>query len=182
MLPLLNRQWRVLGTAIAVPVAFNVAAFPLVADPMNFYKQTLPYILLKTRDYFNSSIAGNGLYYGLPMWLIVLLRIIFALLAVASLWLLYRYYRTRDPLFWFVHLVGCAADRVVAGAVAGAGVLLDDAVPVLDDGGAAQLGDPQLAGVAGGLRVPVRRQVAAPVLAHAPAARWSTCASRGAGR
>ena len=100
LLPLLNRQWRVLGTAIAVPVAFNVAAFPLVADPMNFYKQTLPHILLKTRDYFNSSIAGNGLYYGLPMWLIVLLRIIFALLTVASLWLLYRYYRTRDPLFW----------------------------------------------------------------------------------
>ena len=35
------------------------------------------------------------------MWLIVLLRIIFGLLAVGALWLLYRYYRTRDPLFWF---------------------------------------------------------------------------------
>jgi arabinofuranan 3-O-arabinosyltransferase len=101
LLPLLNRQWRVLVTAVAVPLVFNLAAMPLVTDPMNFYKQTLPYILLKTRDYFNSSIAGNGLYYGLPMWLIVLLRIIFAVLAVVSLWLLYRYYRTRDPLFWF---------------------------------------------------------------------------------
>jgi len=72
----------------------------LVSDPMNFYRRTLPYIL-GTRDYFNSSILGNGIYYGLPMWLIVLLRVLFALLAVASLWLLYRYYRTRDPLFWF---------------------------------------------------------------------------------
>ena len=100
LLPLLNRQWRALVTAIVVPVVFNLAAFPLVSDPMNFYRHTLAYIFT-TRDYFNSSIAGNGLYYGLPVWLVLLLRILFGLLAVASLWLLYKYYRTRDPLFWF---------------------------------------------------------------------------------
>ncbi|MGH3675131.1 MAG: arabinofuranan 3-O-arabinosyltransferase [Mycobacterium sp.] len=99
LLPLLNRQWRALVTAILVPLVFNAAAWPLISDPMNFVTRTLPYIL-GTRDYFNSSILGNGVYYGLPMWLIMLLRIVFALLAVASLWLLYRYYRTRDPLFW----------------------------------------------------------------------------------
>jgi arabinofuranan 3-O-arabinosyltransferase len=100
LLPLLNRQWRAIVTAVAVPVAFNLAAIPLVKDWANFYKRTLPYIL-QTRDYFNSSISGNGIYYGLPTWLILLLRILFGLLAIASLWLLYRYYRTRDPLFWF---------------------------------------------------------------------------------
>ena len=100
LLPLLNRQWRALVTAIAVPVVFNAAAWPLVADPMNFITRTLPYIF-STRDYFNSSILGNGVYYGLPTWLILLLRIVFAVLAIAALWLLYRYYRTRDPLFWF---------------------------------------------------------------------------------
>jgi arabinofuranan 3-O-arabinosyltransferase len=100
LLPLLNRQWRALVTAIAVPVAFNAAAIPLVNDPMDFYKRTLPYIF-STRDYFNSSILGNGVYYGLPMWLIAFLRIGFALIAIAALVLLYRYYRTRDPLFWF---------------------------------------------------------------------------------
>ncbi len=99
LLPLLNRQWRALVTAFAVPVVFNAAAWPLISDPMNFVTRTLPYIL-GTRDYFNSAILGNGVYYGLPMWLILLLRITFALLAVGSLWLLYRYYRTRDPLFW----------------------------------------------------------------------------------
>jgi arabinofuranan 3-O-arabinosyltransferase len=99
LLPLLNRQWRALVTAILVPVVFNAVGWVLVSDPMNFVKGTLPYIL-GTRDYFNSSILGNGVYYGLPMWLIMLLRIVLALLAVASLWLLYRYYRTRDPLFW----------------------------------------------------------------------------------
>jgi arabinofuranan 3-O-arabinosyltransferase len=101
LLPLLNRQWRALVTAILVPLAFNLAAWPLISDPMNFVKRTLPYIF-STRDYFNSSILGNGVYYGLPMWLILLLRIAFAALALLTLWLLYRYYRTRDPLFWFI--------------------------------------------------------------------------------
>ena len=100
LLPLLNRQWRAVVTAIVVPVIFNAAAWPLVSDPMNFVTRTLPYIF-STRDYFNSSILGNGVYYGLPMWLIMLLRVGFAVLAIAALWLLYRYYRTRNPLFWF---------------------------------------------------------------------------------
>ena len=100
LLPLLNRQWRVLVTAIVVPVVFNLAAFPLVKHPMDFFRRTVPYIL-GTRDYFNSSILGNGVYYGLPMWLIMVLRIGFAIIAIASLWLLYRYYRTRDPRFWY---------------------------------------------------------------------------------
>ena len=101
LLPLLNRQWRAIVTAIAVPLLFNAAAWPLVSDPMNFVTRTLPYIL-GTRDYFNSSILGNGMYYGLPTWLILSLRIIFLLLTIGSLVLLYRYYRTRDPLFWMV--------------------------------------------------------------------------------
>ncbi len=105
LLPLLNRQWRSLITAFAVPIFFNLAAVfsPIerfrVRDPMNFVTRTVRYIMT-TRDYFNSSIAGNGLYYGLPSWLIVLLQLAFGALAVVSLWLLYKYYRTRDPLFW----------------------------------------------------------------------------------
>ena len=99
LLPLLNRQWRAVVAALVVPLVFNVAAWPLVSDPMNFVTRTLHYIFT-TRDYFNSSIAGNGLYYGLPFWLIILLRIGFGVLAVFSLWLLYKHYRTRDPLFW----------------------------------------------------------------------------------
>ncbi|HEX2285848.1 MAG TPA: arabinofuranan 3-O-arabinosyltransferase, partial [Mycobacterium sp.] len=101
LLPLLNRQWRPLVTAIGVPLVFNAAAWPLVSDPMNFITRTVPYFL-STRDYFNSSIEGNGVYYGLPTWLILLLRLGFFALAVASLWLLYRYYRVRDPRFWML--------------------------------------------------------------------------------
>ncbi|CAJ1505757.1 arabinofuranan 3-O-arabinosyltransferase [[Mycobacterium] burgundiense] len=101
LLPVLNRQWRPLVGAFGIPLAFNAVAWPLVADPMNFVHRTIPYIL-GTRDYFNSSILGNGVYYGLPTWLILTLRILFLLLAIGSLYLLYRYYRTRDPLFWML--------------------------------------------------------------------------------
>jgi arabinofuranan 3-O-arabinosyltransferase len=101
LLPVLNRQWRPLVTAFGVPLVFNAVAWPLVSDPMNFITRTVPYIFA-TRDYFNSSILGNGIYYGLPDLLILVLRIAFGLLAVATLWLLYRYYRERDPLFWML--------------------------------------------------------------------------------
>lgn len=101
LLPLVNRQWRALVTAFMVPLVFNLAAWPLINDPMSFVTRTVPYIF-STRDYFNSSILGNGVYYGLPMWLIMLLRIVFAVVGVAALWMLYRYYRTRDPFFWML--------------------------------------------------------------------------------
>jgi arabinofuranan 3-O-arabinosyltransferase len=101
LLPLLNRQWRALIPAFGVPLLFNAAAWPLISDPMSFVRRTVPYIF-STRDYFNSSIQGNGIYYGLPLWLILVLRIVFGLLTVGSLWLLYRYYRERDPLFWML--------------------------------------------------------------------------------
>ncbi len=101
LLPLLNRQWRAVLAAIVVPAVFNVAALPLINDPMDFFTRTLPYIL-GTRDYFNSSILGNGVYFGLPTWLILFLRILFTLIAIGSLWLLYRYYRVRDPRFWLL--------------------------------------------------------------------------------
>lgn len=99
LLPLLNRQWRALVVAFLVPLVVNAAAIPLLSHPMDFVTRTLPYIL-GTRDYFNSSIQGNGVYFGLPTWLIIALRLLFTLLAAGALWLLYRYYRTRDPLFW----------------------------------------------------------------------------------
>ncbi|MGB8402771.1 MAG: arabinofuranan 3-O-arabinosyltransferase [Mycobacterium sp.] len=101
LLPLLNRQWRALATAIGVPLVFNAVAWPLSSDPMGFVHGTLPYIT-QTRDYFNSSITGNGIYYGLPPLLILGLRLTFVVLAAGSLWLLYRYYRQRDQLFWML--------------------------------------------------------------------------------
>jgi arabinofuranan 3-O-arabinosyltransferase len=105
LLPLLNRQWRALVPAFVLPVVFNLAAIPLISDPKDFFTRTVPYFL-GTRDYFNSSIEGNGVYFGLPTWLIVFLRLLFTVLAIGAVWLLTKYYRTRDPLFWFTSSTG----------------------------------------------------------------------------
>jgi arabinofuranan 3-O-arabinosyltransferase len=105
LIPLLNRQWRALAMAFAVPIAFNAMAWRLVPDAHAFVQNTLPYIL-GTRDYFNSSVLGNGTYYGLPTWLIMTLRLLFVMLAAISLWLLYRYYRERDQRFWMLTSAG----------------------------------------------------------------------------
>ncbi|MUM17167.1 DUF2029 domain-containing protein [Mycobacterium sp. CBMA271] len=109
LLPLLNRQGRVFVTALGIPLLFNaVAVFgpskigPFrvrVIDPGNFLHHTVKY-MLAPRDYFNSAIQGNGLYYGLPTPLIWGLRGLFLVIAVVSVWLLYKYYRQRDPRFW----------------------------------------------------------------------------------
>lgn len=99
LLVLLNRQWKILITAIGVPVVLNALAWPLSVDPMDYIHRTLPY-LGETRDYYNSSITGNALYFGIDSWLAWLLRIAFVAMAVFSLWFLYKYYRRTDELLW----------------------------------------------------------------------------------
>lgn len=99
LLPLLNRQWRVLVGAIGVPLVLTALAWPMSVDPWEFVKRTVPY-LGEARDYYNSSIAGNGAHYGVDGWLITLLRIAFTLMGIFSLWFLYRYYRKSDPVLW----------------------------------------------------------------------------------
>lgn len=98
LIALVRGQWKVFITAIAVPLALLAIAWPLAADPMEFIHHTVPY-LSQTRDYFNSTIVGNGLYYGLPDALVFVMRALFAVITAVSLWLLYRYYR-EDELFF----------------------------------------------------------------------------------
>ncbi|QHG83559.1 MULTISPECIES: glycosyltransferase family 87 protein [Rhodococcus] len=98
LLPVLRRQSKTLLTAAAVPVGLTALAWPWAADPWQFVERTVPY-LLQSRDYFNSSITGNGTYYGLPEPLILALRIGFAFLAAATLYLLHRYHRHEEVFF-----------------------------------------------------------------------------------
>lgn len=65
LLPLVRGQWKVFVTAIGIPLILTAVAWPLSADPMDFVRHTVPY-LMESRDYFNSAIVGNGKYYGLP--------------------------------------------------------------------------------------------------------------------
>lgn len=105
LLPLLNRQWKVFITAIGIPLLLTLIAWPVSNDPSSFLRRTTPY-LAEVRDYYNSSIAGNGLYFGIAPWLLYVLRIAFVLMAVFSLWFLYRYYRQSDELLWMTTSAG----------------------------------------------------------------------------
>ncbi|MGB3771677.1 MAG: glycosyltransferase family 87 protein [Rhodococcus sp. (in: high G+C Gram-positive bacteria)] len=104
LLPLVRKEWRVFVTAIGVPAVLTLLALPLSVDAGSFITRTLPY-LLETRDYFNSAIVGNGLYYGLPTALVLLLRVVFTVMVLVSLWLLWKYYRD-DELFFMVTASG----------------------------------------------------------------------------
>ena len=104
LLPLVRGQWKVFVTAIGIPLILTAVAWPLSADPMDFVRHTVPY-LMESRDYFNSAIVGNGKYYGLPTALIWALRGVFTAIVLSSLWLLYRYYR-HDELFFVVTMSG----------------------------------------------------------------------------
>ncbi|WP_328397273.1 glycosyltransferase family 87 protein [Nocardia sp. NBC_00416] len=98
VIALVRKQWTLVATAVAVPVALTAVAWPLSRDPERFFTLTAPY-LFETRDYFNSAIPGNAEYYGLPPWLTWTIRLTMAAVVLVSLWLLYRYYR-EDELFF----------------------------------------------------------------------------------
>lgn len=98
LLPLVRGQWRILVAAIGVPAVLMGIAWPMSEDPMEFFHRTLPYIT-EARNYYNSAIAGNGAFFGLPTALIVLMRLIFGVLVVVALWLLWRYYRDQELFF-----------------------------------------------------------------------------------
>ncbi|WP_307817892.1 glycosyltransferase family 87 protein [Nocardia acididurans] len=91
-------QWQVLVTALGIPVALNLAAWPLIVDYKQFWTHTLPY-LSESRDYFNSAIVGNAGYYGVADWLTWTMRIVIGVLVLVSLWLLVRYYRSDEVFF-----------------------------------------------------------------------------------
>ncbi|AVM00535.1 hypothetical protein C6V83_09855 [Gordonia iterans] len=99
LLPLLQLRWKVFVTAIGVPLLLNVLAWPLIVDSRSFLDRTLPY-LFEARDYYNSSVTGNALYFGVADWLTLVLRIAFVAMAIFSLWFLYRYYADTDELLW----------------------------------------------------------------------------------
>lgn len=101
---LLRGQWKVFVTALGIPVALMGIAWPMVVDPMSFVRRTMPY-WFQSRDYYNSAVVGNAMYYGLPTELAWLIRVVFGVLVCISLWLLYRYYR-EDELFFVCTMSG----------------------------------------------------------------------------
>ena len=97
-LPLVKLQWRAIVVGLVVPVLFNLAALPLIKDVNDYSERLLPY-LSQTRDYFNSSLPGIALYYGMPTALKLMLFAVFATAVAVGVIMLLRW-RYSDPLFW----------------------------------------------------------------------------------
>ncbi|MEC3953847.1 glycosyltransferase family 87 protein [Nocardia sp. CDC153] len=111
LIPLVRGQWKVFITALGVPIALNLIAWPLIVDYKQFFTHTLPY-LMEARDYFNSAIVGNAGYYGVAEWLTWIIRIVMGILVLISLWILYRYYR-EDEVFYICNTSGILITAVM---------------------------------------------------------------------
>lgn len=90
--------WPAFVGAIAVPVVLNAIAWPLVPGASDYVTRTMPY-LAEVRDYANSSLPGQAVYFGMPPALQSLFFYAFALIIVMGLVCLLRD-RTTDPLLW----------------------------------------------------------------------------------
>ncbi len=104
LLPLMKLDWRTILGGVAVPVAANAVAWPLVPGAGEYLTRVVPY-LGETRDYANSSLAGLAVYFGMPGWLETGLWLIlgaFVALGLAALF----FYRESAPVFWATTTAG----------------------------------------------------------------------------
>ncbi|AKE41361.1 glycosyltransferase family 87 protein [Corynebacterium kutscheri] len=97
-LPLIKWQWRTIVAAMTVVLGMNLAAWPLLVQPGDYFTKTTPY-LGEIRDYSNSSLRGLSVYFGMPGWLTALWFFIFSVLILIGLIALLRI-RYLDPLLW----------------------------------------------------------------------------------
>ncbi|SDR98371.1 glycosyltransferase family 87 protein [Corynebacterium timonense] len=98
VLPLMRLHWRALAAGVAVPLLFNVVAWPVTPGTGDYVDRLVPY-LGQTRDYANSSLAGFAVYFGAPGWLHAILFILCAAAVVAALVALARF-RWSEGFMW----------------------------------------------------------------------------------
>lgn len=103
-LPLVRRQVSTVAVGIGVPIAFNLAALPLMVSPGDYLDKLVPY-LGQTRDYANSSIAGIMTYLGFSDATILIWRGIATACVIVSIAFLLRW-RDRDEVMWVTTTAG----------------------------------------------------------------------------
>lgn len=104
LIPLLVKRLQPFVAALAIPLAFNLIAWPLSVDAIDFIKRTTPY-LGAVRDYYNNALAGWLAYWGLPDGFIWFVRILVIALGLATIALL-QPYRQKDRKLWLLTVSG----------------------------------------------------------------------------
>ncbi|WP_206436412.1 glycosyltransferase family 87 protein [Corynebacterium hylobatis] len=103
-LPAVKLDWRTVLGGLAVPVVFNLAAWPVVPGAGDYLTRLVPY-LGEVRDYANSSLAGAAVYFGMPAALETALWLLFAVIVAVGVIVLLRW-RYTDPLLWATTTTG----------------------------------------------------------------------------
>lgn len=103
-LPFMRRQFSTVLIGIGVVIASNVIAWPLMVQPRDYIDITIPYLGI-VRDYANSSLPGQLVWFGAHPTLILLWRVFFGLFVLASVVLLLRWLE-RDEKFWLATTSG----------------------------------------------------------------------------
>ncbi|WPF67711.1 glycosyltransferase family 87 protein [Corynebacterium sp. 21KM1197] len=100
LLPLVKAQWPTIIAATGLPVALNLAAWPLMNQPERYFTEVTPY-LSQVRDYANASLSGQAVYFAMPGGLHAAAFLLIAACVVISVVVLLRW-RYSDPLLWVV--------------------------------------------------------------------------------
>ncbi|MFC4754993.1 glycosyltransferase family 87 protein [Dietzia aurantiaca] len=104
VLPLIRKQWQPFVGALVIPAAAMAAGWALTVDAARYLDTTMPY-MGQVRDYYNSSIAGLGVYYGVPEPLILVTRILVVAATLLAVWLLLDY-RHNNEVLWLATTTG----------------------------------------------------------------------------
>lgn len=97
-------------TAAAIPAVAMAAGCALTVDARSYVDTTLAY-MGEVRDYYNSSLAGLGLYYGVPEPLILVARILVVVATLSAVWLLLEY-RHNHEVLWLATTSGVVLSGV----------------------------------------------------------------------
>lgn len=98
LLVAMQRMWKSLGIAVAVPIVFNILGYILVKDA-DVYRTTLMPYIRTPRDFANLSIVGVGLAQHWPSLVVFFLRAIVVIVALLAVFLAWTYYAAEPQVF-----------------------------------------------------------------------------------
>lgn len=110
VLPFVRKQWQPFVGALALPAAAMAAGWVLTVDARAYLDKTAPY-MGEVRDYYNSSLAGLGTYYGVPEPVILVARILVVAATLLAVWLLLEY-RHNHEVLWLATTSGVVLSGV----------------------------------------------------------------------
>lgn len=116
LLVVVQRMWKSLGIAVAVPIVFNILGYILVKDA-DVYRTTLMPYIRTPREYANLSIVGVGLAQHWPGIAVFLLRTIVVIAGLLAVYLARKYYASKPQVFVPIASTALLLATILAGSL-----------------------------------------------------------------